>query len=83
MVLDEPTSQLDARGEAMFYDQFMEMTQGVTTLVISHRFSSVRRAQTIAVLREGRIIEQGGHEDLLYESGIYARMFAAQAERYR
>lgn len=82
LVLDEPTSQMDARGEAEFYERFLEMTRGVTTLVISHRFSSVRRADSIAVLDGGVITEHGDHEQLVRLGGTYARMFTAQAERY-
>ncbi|MFT4110632.1 ABC transporter ATP-binding protein [Propionicimonas sp.] len=82
LVMDEPTSQLDARGEAEFYRQFLELTEGVTTLVISHRFSSVRRADRIAVLDGGVITERGSHDELLAAGGTYARMFTAQAARY-
>ena len=64
LVLDEPTAQLDVRAEAAFYDRFLELTAGVTTLVISHRFSTVRRAERIAVLDQGRITEIGSHDEL-------------------
>lgn len=82
LVMDEPTSQLDARGEAEFYQRFLELTNGVTTLVISHRFSSVRKAAQIAVLDGGVVTERGSHDELLAASGTYARMFTAQAARY-
>lgn len=82
LVMDEPTSQLDARGEAEFYQQFLDLTSGVTTLVISHRFSSVRKAGQIAVLDGGLITERGTHDQLLAADGTYARMFAVQAARY-
>jgi ATP-binding cassette, subfamily B, bacterial len=82
LVLDEPTAQLDVRGEAAFYDQFLELTAGVTSVVISHRFASVRRAHRIAVLDGGRISELGNHEQLLAAAGTYAEMFRAQAERF-
>jgi ATP-binding cassette, subfamily B, bacterial len=82
LVLDEPTSQLDIRGEAAFYDRFLELTEGVTSIVISHRFASVRRAQRIAVLDGGRITELGSHGELLAAGGTYAEMFRAQAERF-
>jgi ATP-binding cassette subfamily B protein len=82
LVLDEPTSQLDARGEAEFYDKFLSLTHGVTSLVISHRFSSVRRAHSIAVLEGGQVSEFGNHHELVEHNGVYARMFTAQATRY-
>lgn len=82
LVLDEPTSQLDARGEAEFYATFLELTRGITTLVISHRFSSVRQADTIAVLSDGVITELGSHRQLTRNDGDYSRMYAAQSSRY-
>jgi ATP-binding cassette, subfamily B, bacterial len=83
LVLDEPTAQLDVRGEASFYDQFLELTAGVTSIVISHRFASVRRADRIAVLDAGQITELGSHDELLAAGGTYAHMFNLQAERFR
>jgi len=82
LVLDEPTAQLDVRGEAAFYDRFLELTQGVTSIVISHRFASVRRADRIAVLDGGQITELGSHDELLATGGTYAEMFRLQAERF-
>ncbi|HTW97777.1 MAG TPA: ATP-binding cassette domain-containing protein, partial [Acidimicrobiales bacterium] len=82
LVLDEPTSQLDVRAEAAFYDRFLELTAGVTTLVISHRFATVRRADRIAVLDGGRITELGTHEELLAGGATYAEMFHAQAAAF-
>jgi ATP-binding cassette, subfamily B, bacterial len=82
LVLDEPTSQLDIRSEAVFYDRFLELTEGVTSIVISHRFASVRRADRIAVLDGGRITELGTHAELLERNGTYAAMFRAQAQRF-
>ena len=82
LVLDEPTAQLDVRAEAVFYDRFLELTAGVTSVVISHRFGSVRRAHRIAVLDGGRIPELGSHDELLAAGGRYAEMFRVQAERF-
>jgi ATP-binding cassette subfamily B protein len=82
LVLDEPTSALDVRAEAEFFDSFVELTRGLTTLLISHRFSSVRRADRIVVLEHGRVVEDGTHESLLAEGGRYAELFRLQAERF-
>ena len=82
LILDEPTANLDARAEADLYDRFLELTRGVTTIVISHRFSTVRRADRIVVLRGGRVVEQGSHDELLALGGRYARMFRLQAARF-
>jgi len=82
LVLDEPTAQLDVRAEAAFYDRFLELTAGVTSILISHRFGSVRRAHRIAVLDGGRIAELGSHEELLAAGGAYAEMFRVQAKRF-
>lgn len=82
LVLDEPTAQLDVRAEAAFYDTFLRITAGVTSVVISHRFSTVRRADTIAVLDGGRITELGDHDTLLAKDGVYATMFRQQAARF-
>lgn len=83
LVLDEPTAQLDVRGEAAFYERFLQLTAGVTSIVISHRFASVRRADRIAVLDGGRITELGSHEQLIALQGTYAQMFALQAQRFQ
>ncbi|HZE34173.1 MAG TPA: ATP-binding cassette domain-containing protein, partial [Actinoallomurus sp.] len=82
LVLDEPTAQLDVRAEARFYDRFLEITGGVTSVVISHRFSTVRRADRIAVLDGGRITELGDHEELLRAGGTYREMFELQVSRF-
>ena len=82
LVLDEPTANLDVRGETELYDRFLELTRGVTTIVISHRFSTVRRADRIVVLEEGRVVEDGDHAALLANRGRYAEMFNLQASRY-
>jgi ATP-binding cassette subfamily B protein len=82
LVLDEPTAALDVRAEAELFDNFLEVTRGLTTILVSHRLSSVRHADRIVVLDRGRIIEDGSHEELLAHRGSYARMFALQAERF-
>jgi len=82
LVLDEPTAALDVRAEAAFFDRFVELTHGVTTVLISHRFSSVRRADHIVVIDAGRVVEQGSHDELMRSDGHYARLFRLQAERF-
>ncbi len=82
LVLDEPTAWLDARGEADFFDRFLEITEGTTTLIISHRFSTVRRADHICVLDGGRVLEQGDHDSLLAAGNRYAQLFRLQAARF-
>ncbi|HET7767155.1 MAG TPA: ABC transporter ATP-binding protein, partial [Chloroflexota bacterium] len=82
LVLDEPTAALDARAEHEIYLRFKELTQGRSTLLISHRFSTVKMADHIVVLEGGRIVEQGSHAALVARGGMYARLYAMQAERY-
>jgi ATP-binding cassette, subfamily B, bacterial len=82
LVMDEPTAHLDVRAEAEFFSRFLELTAGLTTIVISHRFSTVRRADRILVLSGGRVTEDGSHDDLIAASGQYAQMFALQARNY-
>jgi ATP-binding cassette subfamily B protein len=82
LVLDEPTAALDVRAEARFYERFHEITAGLTTLVISHRFATVRRAQRIYVLDGGVITESGSHDELLAAGGTYAEMYRIQAKRF-
>jgi ATP-binding cassette, subfamily B, bacterial len=78
LVLDEPTANLDVRSEAAFYDRFLELTEGLTTILVSHRFASVRRADQIAVIADGRVAELGTHDQLNRAGSRYAEMFAAQ-----
>ena len=82
LVLDEPTAHLDVRAEAELYDHFLRITRGRTTILVSHRFSTVRRADRIAVLDRGRVVEQGSHEELMALKGRYAAMFTLQASRF-
>jgi ATP-binding cassette subfamily B protein len=81
VVLDEPTASLDMRSEARFFEQFAELTRGTTTLLISHRFSTVRHADHIVVVDGGRVVEQGDHAELLARDGRYASLFRLQAGR--
>lgn len=82
LVLDEPAAHLDARSEARLYERYLDLTQGVTTLVVSHRFSTVRRASSIAVIQGGRVTEQGTHDELMRLDGRYAAMFRVQAASF-
>jgi ABC-type multidrug transport system fused ATPase/permease subunit len=82
LILDEPTANLDVRAEAALYERFLDITAGLTTIVISHRFSTVRRADRIVVLEGGRVVEDGTHDALLAAGGHYARMFTLQAQRF-
>ena len=82
LVLDEPTASLDARAEIAFFQELMARTRGTTSLLISHRFSSVRHADRILVLADGHVIEDGTHETLLAMGGRYAELFQLQAQRF-
>ncbi|MGI8683548.1 MAG: ABC transporter ATP-binding protein [Acidimicrobiales bacterium] len=82
VLLDEPTAQLDVRGEAEIFERILAATRGVTTILISHRFSTVRQADRICVLEHGRVVELGTHGELLARNGRYATMFNLQAQRF-
>jgi ATP-binding cassette subfamily B protein len=82
LILDEPTAALDVRAETELFDRFLELTRGVTTILVSHRLSSVRHADRIVVVDGGRVAEDGTHDALLRAGGLYARMYTLQAERF-
>jgi len=82
VVLDEPTAQLDVRGEAEIFDRILAATRHCTTILISHRFSTVRHADRICVLEHGQVIELGTHEELMALGGRYRTMFDLQAQRF-
>lgn len=83
LILDEPTASLDIATEAKIYAHFKAMTEGKTALLISHRLSTVRIADHIAVIDDGKVVELGDHESLMRVGGMYREMFMLQAERYR
>ncbi len=83
LILDEPTASLDARAEHEIFERFAELTAGKMALLISHRFSTVRMADRIMVLEDGRIAEIGSHGDLMAQGGRYSQMFELQASSYR
>ena len=83
LILDEPTAALDARAEYEVFERFSDLTKGKMTLLISHRFSTVRMSDRIVVLEGGRIVEEGRHDKLVALGGRYAEMFELQASSYR
>jgi ATP-binding cassette subfamily B protein len=83
LILDEPTAALDARAEYEVFLRFSELTAGKMAVLISHRFSTVRMADRILVLRGGELVQQGTHEELIAEGGLYAELFQLQAAGYR
>src|SRR5205823_7722386 len=82
VLLDEPTAQLDVRGEAEIFDRILAASRPCTTILISHRFSTVRHADRICVLEHGRAIELGTHDELIALGGRYRTMFDLQAQRF-
>jgi ATP-binding cassette subfamily B protein len=83
LILDEPTASLDAKSEHQVFQRFAELTRGKMAMLISHRFSTVRMADRIFVLQDGRIAEEGPHDQLMQNGGRYAEMFELQAASYR
>lgn len=83
LVLDEPTAALDAESEAALFERLQELKEGRTALLITHRFSTVRFADRIVVLDDGRLVEEGTHAELVEKGGLYAKMFETQAAGYR
>jgi ATP-binding cassette subfamily B protein len=83
LILDEPTASLDARSEFEVFQRFKELSRGKTAVLISHRFSSVRMADRIVVLADGKVEAAGTHDELLAQGGRYAELFELQAAGYR
>ncbi len=82
VILDEPTAALDARAEHELFERIRAVARDRTVLVISHRFSSVRSADRIFVLHQGRLVEEGAHDELMAQGGRYAELFTLQAASY-
>ena len=83
LILDEPTAAIDAKAEAEIFSHFHELTDHRISIIISHRFSTVRMADHIIVLEKGQIAEEGGHQELIEKHGIYANFFELQAQGYK
>jgi ATP-binding cassette subfamily B protein len=82
LILDEPTASLDVRAETELFERFLRVTRGVTTILVSHRLSSVRHADRIVVVEGGRVVEDGTHRQLMAAGAAYAQMYTLQAERF-
>jgi ATP-binding cassette subfamily B protein len=83
LILDEPTAAMDAQAEADIFGEFSATMKDKMTILISHRFSTVRTAKKIMVMDQGRVIETGSHEELIAVAGVYARLFNLQAQGYK
>jgi ATP-binding cassette subfamily B protein len=83
LILDEPTSAMDAKAEAELFERFHELAQGRMAILISHRLSTVKMANRIYVVDRGQIVEQGTHDDLMRQQGLYATLFLTQAQHYQ
>jgi ATP-binding cassette subfamily B protein len=83
LILDEPSAAIDARAEAELFERLRTLAADKIAFLISHRFSTVRMADRIAVLDQGRIVELGSHDELVGKGGLYAQLFALQAQGYR
>jgi ATP-binding cassette subfamily B protein len=83
LILDEPTSAMDAKAEAELFERFHELAQGRIAILISHRLSTVKMADRIFVVDRGQIVEQGTHDDLMRQQGLYATLFLIQAQHYQ
>jgi ABC-type multidrug transport system fused ATPase/permease subunit len=82
LLLDEPTAQLDVRGEAEIFERVLAATRHCTTILISHRFSTVRLADRICVIDDGKVVELGSHDELMALGGRYRTLFDMQASRF-
>ena len=82
LILDEPTSAIDAKTEHSIFNRVFDEYKNKTTIIVSHRFSTVRKANKIVVLDKGKIVEQGSHQDLIKKNGVYKELFSKQAEGY-
>jgi ATP-binding cassette subfamily B protein len=83
LILDEPTSTIDAKAEAELFERFHELAQGRMAVLISHRLSTVKMADRIFVIEGGQIVEQGTHDELMRQQGLYATLFLTQAQHYQ
>ena len=82
LILDEPTSAIDAKAEAEIFEKVQKLQKDKTVIIISHRFSTVRHADRILVVENGLIVEEGNHEKLMSQSGLYFQLFTLQAKGY-
>jgi ATP-binding cassette subfamily B protein len=82
IVLDEPTAAIDPLEETRIYRKFAALAEGKTAIVVTHRLGSARIADRIIVMKDGRVTEEGSHDELMRKNGLYAEMFSAQAQWY-